>query len=69
MNGDGEPSDSSTERARAPSVRVAAVSTDDTAGRARPRTLPGATVLQIVPALVEDHHARMAADTAFALLR
>jgi glycosyltransferase involved in cell wall biosynthesis len=26
-------------------------------------------VLQIVPALVEDHHARMAADTAFALLR
>ena len=48
---------------------VAPVSTDDNAGRARPRTLPGATVLQIVPALVEDHHARMAADTAFALLR
>ncbi|HXW26206.1 MAG TPA: glycosyltransferase [Xanthobacteraceae bacterium] len=41
----------------------------DDHGRARPRTLPGATVLQIVPALVEDHHARMAADTAFALLR
>ena len=48
---------------------MAHVSTDDAAGRARPRTLPGATVLQIVPALVEEHHARMAADTAFALLR
>ena len=45
------------------------MSTDDPVGRARPRTLPGATLLQIVPALVEDHHARMAADTAFALLR
>jgi glycosyltransferase involved in cell wall biosynthesis len=45
------------------------MSTDDAGGRARPRTLPGATVLQIVPALVEEHHARMAADTAFALLR
>jgi len=45
------------------------VSTEDAAGRARPRTLPGATVLQIVPALVEHHDARMAADTAFALLR
>jgi glycosyltransferase involved in cell wall biosynthesis len=45
------------------------VSTDEPVGRARPRTLPGATVLQIVPALVEDQHARMAADTAFALLR
>jgi len=50
-------------------ARVAAVSTDDNAGRARPRALPGATVLQIVPALVEDHHARMAADAALALLR
>ncbi|HEV2957103.1 MAG TPA: glycosyltransferase [Xanthobacteraceae bacterium] len=45
------------------------MSTDDAGGRARPRALPGATLLQIVPALVEDHHARMAADTAFALLR
>jgi glycosyltransferase involved in cell wall biosynthesis len=45
------------------------MSADDPVGRARSRTLPGATVLQIVPALVEDHHARMAADTAFALLR
>lgn len=45
------------------------MSADDTAGRARPRTLPGATILQIVPALVEEQHARMAADTAFALLR
>jgi glycosyltransferase involved in cell wall biosynthesis len=44
------------------------MSTDEAAGRARPRTLPGATVLQIVPALVEEH-ARMAADTALALLR
>ena len=48
---------------------MAQVSADDPAGRARPRALPGATVLQIVPALVEEHHARMAADTAFALLR
>jgi glycosyltransferase involved in cell wall biosynthesis len=48
---------------------VADVSTDDAGGRGRPRALPGATLLQIVPALVEDHHARMAADTAFALLR
>ncbi len=45
------------------------MSADEPVGRARPRTLPGATVLQIVPALVEDHQARMAADTAFALLR
>jgi glycosyltransferase involved in cell wall biosynthesis len=45
------------------------MSADEPHGRARPRTLPGATVLQIVPALVEDHAARMAADTAFALLR
>jgi len=45
------------------------MSTDDPLGRARPRTLPGATVLQIVPALLEEHHARMAADTALALLR
>jgi glycosyltransferase involved in cell wall biosynthesis len=48
---------------------MAHVSADDPAGRARPRALPGATVLQIVPALVEDQHARTAADTAFALLR
>jgi glycosyltransferase involved in cell wall biosynthesis len=47
---------------------MAPMSVDD-GGRARPRTLPGATVLQIVPALVEEHQARMAADTAFALLR
>jgi glycosyltransferase involved in cell wall biosynthesis len=45
------------------------MSMDDGSGRARPRTLPGATVLQIVPALIEEHQARMAADTAFALLR
>jgi glycosyltransferase involved in cell wall biosynthesis len=45
------------------------VSADEPIGRARPRTLPGATVLQIVPALVEGHQARMAADAAFALLR
>ena len=45
------------------------MSVDEPHGRARPRTLPGATVLQIVPALVEDHGARMAADAAFALLR
>jgi glycosyltransferase involved in cell wall biosynthesis len=48
---------------------MAGVSADDPLGRGKPRALPGATVLQIVPALVEDHHARMAADTAFALLR
>ena len=45
------------------------MSTDEPVGRGRPRALPGATVLQIVPALVEDHQARMAADAAFALLR
>src|SRR5580704_10808286 len=49
--------------------RTADMSVDEPHGRARPRTLPGATVLQIVPALIEDHHARMAADAAFALLR
>jgi glycosyltransferase involved in cell wall biosynthesis len=48
---------------------MADVSADDPVGRTRPRTLPGATVLQIVPALVEEQHARMAVDTAFALLR
>jgi glycosyltransferase involved in cell wall biosynthesis len=48
---------------------MARVSAGEPLGRAKPRTLPGATVLQIVPALAEDHHARMAADTAFALLR
>jgi glycosyltransferase involved in cell wall biosynthesis len=49
--------------------RAAGVSADDPHTRTRPRTLPGATVLQIVPALSEDHPARMAADTALALLR
>lgn len=48
---------------------MAGVSADEPNRRGKPRALPGATVLQIVPALVEDHHARMAADTAFALLR
>jgi len=45
------------------------VSTADGGRRATPRTLPGATVLQIVPSLGDHPAARRAADIAFALLR
>ena len=51
------------------STQTAAGRTLPAAGRILPRALPGATVLQILPTLANDHAGRAAVDLASALLR
>jgi glycosyltransferase involved in cell wall biosynthesis len=51
------------------SAQTAAGRTQPPAGRILPRALPGATVLQILPTLANDHSGRAAVDLASALLR